>query len=162
MSESWPEVDVEEGLDIQPFDETALADFTGRVLAAVFSLEGRNLRLSVHFCSDAAMCALHEEWLGDPSSTDVMSFPLEADAPGQVQGLGADGELVVCIDHARAQARVHGNPFENEVALYLVHGALHLLGYDDHEPSDLMRMKASEARTLERLGLPVQGRHVDR
>ena len=160
MSEGWPEVDVEEGLDLDRFDEGTLTDLTDRVLAVVYAFEGRILRLSVHFCSDAAMCSLHDEWLGDPSSTDVMSFPLESEAHGDAE-LAADGELVVCIDYARAQAAVHCNPFANEVALYVVHGALHLLGHDDHDAEELVRMKESEARALAQLGLQVEGRHVD-
>ena len=160
MTGGWPAVDVEEGLDLTPFDDETLAAFTDRVLSEVFALEQEFLRLSVHFCSDAAMRTLHEEWLGDPSSTDVMSFPLESNAHGD-PGLAADGELVVCIEYARAQAIEHGNPLESEIALYLVHGALHLLGFDDHEAAELAEMKASEARALVRLGLQVQGRHVD-
>lgn len=155
MDDPWPEVDIEEGLEITPFDEATLRAHTIAVLGELFALEGRTLRLSVHFCSDAAMRALHEEWLGDDSSTDVMSFPMGETLPG-----AAEGELVVCLDHARSQARAFDNPFENEVALYLVHGALHLLGYDDHDERELTKMKRSEARVLHRLRLDVKGRHV--
>ncbi len=154
MEGKWPEVDVEDGLDLLPFTENSLATFTKRVLEGLFLLEKQSLRLSVHFCGDAAMRDLHEKWLGDSSSTDVMSFPLEG---GPV--VAAQGELLVCIDHARAQAASYGNAFEHELALYLVHGALHLMGYDDHDPVELVRMKASEARVLKQLGLAVEGRH---
>ena len=155
MDAQWPEVDIEEGLEIMPFDEATLRAHGAAVLGELFASEGRSLRLSVHFCGDPAMRALHEKWLGDDSPTDVMSFPMGETLPG-----AAEGELVVCLDYARSQARAYDNPFENEVALYLVHGALHLLGYDDHDAQELTKMKRSEARVLRRLRLDVKGRHA--
>jgi len=106
------------------------------------------LDLSVVFVDDAEIAALHGRWFDDPTPTDVISFDLGQDEPGPA------GELYVSVERARAEARARGLPLERELALYLVHGALHLCGYDDRERRERARMRAAEAAVLERLGYP--------
>ena len=62
-------------------------------------------------------------------------------------------EIVVCAAVALDEAEARGIAPEDELALYLVHGALHLQGYDDHSPGDRRRMYAREAEILQRAGL---------
>jgi probable rRNA maturation factor len=133
-----------------------VSSFVARVLAAAWQQEARSLRLSVYFCADGPMRELHWRFLGDDSATDVLSFPL---AGGVSAEQAADGELVVCVDFAVAAAAKYGNTVAAELALYLAHGALHLLGYDDHDRNAARRMRRAEKRVLDALGLSVKGRH---
>lgn len=118
-----------------------------RTLDAALSHGGRaGIQLSVVFVTDPVLARLHEEALGDPSETDVISFDL-----GE-EGGGPAGELYVSVDCARTQAAQRRVTLGRELALYLVHGALHLCGFDDHEPEDRERMRAAERTVLEGLG----------
>jgi probable rRNA maturation factor len=97
--------------------------------------------LSVVFLTDAALARLHGDFLADPTTTDVITF--EGDPLA-----GLAGEICVSADTARAFARRHGRDFAAELTLYLVHGWLHLAGYDDLLPARKRRMRAAEARAL--------------
>lgn len=124
-----------------------------RVLgAAAAALEegGRpGLELSIVFVGEAELCRLHAECLGDPEPTDVLSFDLGD------EGGGPAGELYVSVDRAREVALELGVATERELLLYVVHGVLHLCGHDDHRSRARARMRAAEARVLERLGEPL-------
>jgi len=103
------------------------------------------LGLSVVFVGDAALARLHGRWLGDRRATDVISFDL-SDEHSEV------GELYVSATCARRVAAARGVAAGRELALYLVHGALHLCGYDDRLPRARARMRRAEARVLRALG----------
>lgn len=102
--------------------------------------------LEVVVVDDATLAELHQRFLGDPSLTDVMAFDLGS------AGGGPEGEIFVSAERARAVAAVRAGDARRELALYLVHGALHLCGFDDHEPAARQRMRAAEACVLEELG----------
>jgi len=102
--------------------------------------------LSVVFVSDPVLAEMHEAHLGDPTLTDVISFDLGEDEDGPA------GELYVSVDRARVVAAERGVAFERELLLYIVHGALHLCGYDDHEDVDRERMRAAERSVMQELG----------
>jgi probable rRNA maturation factor len=102
--------------------------------------------LSVTVVSDRAIAKLHRDYLGVPGPTDVISFPLEDDLPG---GPPLLGEVVVSADTAAREARARRLPFRRELLLYIAHGALHLLGYDDHAPRDRRRMHARQEALLD-------------
>ncbi len=117
------------------------------VVEAALAHGGRpELAVAVVFVSDAELAQLHAAHLGDPSPTDVMAFDLGAD------GGGAGGELYVSVERARAEARQRDLPPERELALYVVHGCLHLCGHDDHRPGPRARMRDAERVVLTRLG----------
>lgn len=120
-----------------------------RTVSAVFRGEGtREALLRVIFTGDAAMRKLNAAWLGHRSTTDVISFPLE-------RGRGAvlEGEVYVNLDQARRQARDYGVTERSEVARLVIHGTLHLLGYDDATPALRRRMAGLEDGYLARLGV---------
>ena len=95
---------------------------------------------------DRRIAALHRQYLDVPGPTDVISFPLEDElAVGALLG-----EVVVSADTAAREARARRLPFERELLLYVAHGTLHLLGYDDHAPRDRARMHRRQERLLER------------
>jgi probable rRNA maturation factor len=96
--------------------------------------------ISVAVVDDPAIAALHEQFLDDPSPTDVLSFVLEQ-TPETLEG-----EVVASADTAAASApRYHSTP-EEELLLYIVHGTLHLVGFDDVTPPLRKRMRAAERK----------------
>ncbi|MBI5691585.1 MAG: rRNA maturation RNase YbeY [Verrucomicrobia bacterium] len=97
--------------------------------------------LSLVFLSDDALARLHGAFLDDPSTTDVITFAGHPE-------LGSAGEICVSADTAARYARAHRIDFSLELALYVVHGWLHLLGYDDLAPEKKRRMRRAEARAL--------------
>ncbi len=100
--------------------------------------------LSLVFLTDPALAQLHADFMDDPTTTDVITF--EGDAAA-----GLAGEICVSADTARAYAREHDHDFATELTLYLVHGWLHLVGFDDLQPAKKRRMRAAEARALKLL-----------
>lgn len=100
--------------------------------------------LSLVFMTDKALAQLHADFLDDPTVTDVITF--EGDAM-----LGTAGEICVSADRAAAYAKETGRDFSTELTLYLVHGWLHLAGYDDLKPHLKRRMRAAEARAMKLL-----------
>ncbi len=105
---------------------------------------------TVAFVSDRAMRSLNKRWRGKRGTTDVLSFP-----SGQEEfekGGGASlGDVVISVEQAARQAAEHGLELENEVEQLILHGLLHLCGYD-HE-LDGGEMNALELRLRRRLGI---------
>lgn len=112
----------------------------------------RTGQLSVAVVGAAAMTRLHERFMDLPGPTDVLTFDLDTDhACGHL-----DAEIVLCADVARRSIGKRGATraaCRAELALYLVHGILHLSGYDDHTAAASRRMHAREDELLTRLGL---------
>jgi probable rRNA maturation factor len=125
--------------------------------------------LSVIFVDEAAITQLNEAYLGHEGATDVLSFPIDApdlDAGGQGgrASRGPDrapldpgdvplvlGDIVICPSVAAAQAPEHAGTFDDEIALLLVHGILHVLGHDHAEPEETEVMRKRERELLEQL-----------
>jgi probable rRNA maturation factor len=101
----------------------------------------------VWLCDDAAMQDLHGRYLGDDTPTNVMSF---AQREGEFGDLEPDvlGDVVISVDTAARDAAEAGMPLEDEVTFLLLHGILHLLGYD-HEGDEADRAAEMEARESE-------------
>jgi probable rRNA maturation factor len=114
-------------------------------LATGASVLGNEAELSLVFLTDAALAQLHADFLDDPSATDVITF--EGDAAH-----GSAGEICVSVDTAARYAKEHGRKFTEELTLYLVHGWLHLAGYDDLQPAKKRVMRRAEARAMKLLG----------
>ena len=105
--------------------------------------------LSVALVGDRRMAHLHEQFMGIPGPTDVLTFPLEEDRKGRV----TSGEVVVCVPEARRRAKEHGVTVERELLLYALHGMLHLCGYDDRTDADFQTMHRKEDQILAQLGV---------
>ena len=97
--------------------------------------------LSLAFVGDRELARLHEVFLADPSPTDVITFSGDP-------ALGVAGEICVSADAARRQAGRGAGAFTRELMLYVVHGWLHLAGYDDLRPEAKRRMRRAEARAM--------------
>jgi probable rRNA maturation factor len=106
--------------------------------------------VTVAFVSDRAMRELNRMWRGKRATTDVLSFPAEQAEFEEAAG-STLGDIVISIEQAARQAKEHGLSFENEIAQLIVHGLLHLSGYD-HE-TDHGEMNRLELRLRKRLGI---------
>ena len=95
----------------------------------------RKLReIFIWLISDRRMALLHRKFLGESGPTDVMTFQ--------------HGEIFISVDTARRHARAFGNSLLRELKLYIVHGLLHLHGFDDQTPADARKMKTTEEKIL--------------
>jgi probable rRNA maturation factor len=96
-------------------------------------------KVVVALVDDKTIAEVHGRFLGDPTPTDVISFP--------------HGEIVVSAQTALRESQTRGIAPLDELVLYVVHGALHLKGHSDRSPKARARMRAAERRVLKTLGL---------
>ena len=106
-------------------------------------------RMEIAVLESEPMHAMNVEFLGHDYPTDVLAFALEDDIP---RGL-LEGNIVVCSAVAADMAPQFGWSAEDELLLYAIHGALHLVGYDDHTPEDAPLMHAKEREYLQFVGV---------
>ena len=125
-------------------DSAQLREAVGNVLADR-GIENGEISLAV--ISDDQMRVLNARYLSHDWATDVLSFVHESDD----QRL--DGEVIVSADTAQRESCRYGWRPADELLLYVIHGALHLIGYDDHNPDDLVDMRTAERRHLAHFGL---------
>lgn len=100
---------------------------------------------SIHFVDTLIMCEMHKLYFNDPTTTDCISFPLDSGAKGQFKILG---DVFVCPKTAQDYVAIHPIEVYEEVTLYVIHGLLHLMGYDDIEEEDEKKMRAAESRHM--------------
>jgi probable rRNA maturation factor len=117
--------------------------------AAVFTVEGAIPGIvSVALSSDANVALLNERFRGKAKPTNVLSFPAGAGAPE-----GQFGDLILALETVEREAQEQGIPFEHHLQHLVVHGVLHLLGYDHETTADAERMEAIEIVILSKLGV---------
>ena len=90
--------------------------------------------IEVTLVSDATIARVHRDFMDIPGATDVITF--------------AHGEIVISAETARDYAAQYGRALDEEIALYIVHGLLHLNGYEDKEPAAAARMHRLQERIL--------------
>ena len=132
-------------------DGQAVEAYLARIARAVehtLAAEGSpELDVSVTLVSDPELHELNRTYLAHDYPTDVVTFPLRE--PGDPDPLL--GEVVISADRAREEADGRGIPFVEELCRYAVHGALHLVGYDDQAPDDHTAMHARQEELLREL-----------
>lgn len=106
--------------------------------------------VTVAFVSDRMMRELNRMWRHKRGTTDVLSFPAGQDEFEKAEGATL-GDVVISVEQAARQAEAHGLEFEEEVSQLILHGLLHLCGYD-HE-TDEGEMNRLEMRLRRRLGI---------
>lgn len=112
--------------------------------------------LRVKAVNDPEMAAAHEEFAGVPGTTDVLTFDLGCEAldgADPAGGVVLDTDILVCLDEATRQGTARGHLPRRELLLYVVHGVLHCMGHDDHDPEASRRMHAEEDRVLSHIGV---------
>ena len=128
----------------------ALASLLAEAHSAV-STFGRGGEVRVRLVSDAEMAAAHLKFSKIPGTTDVLTFDLSEGTTAQ--GEPFDVDILACVDEARRQAAPRSLPVERELLLYILHGALHCLGFDDHDDAAFELMHAEEDRILTAIGI---------
>ncbi len=109
---------------------------------------------SIFFVTDEQMAGYNERFLQREGPTDVLAFPLEELVPGRAPVVAADGppltvgDVFIAPNHVRTQAADRGGRFEQEMELMVVHGLLHLLGYDHQDDEEAETMESRERRLL--------------
>jgi probable rRNA maturation factor len=119
---------------------------------AVAVLEGEDVKeaeVGLAFVDNPTIHQLNKRYLQHDEPTDVLSFPLTEPNSRRLAG-----ELVIGVEVAKAQAGIRGHPVQAELALYVIHGLLHLCGYDDDTLAGAAAMHQRERLYLRRLGLP--------
>jgi probable rRNA maturation factor len=128
---------------------------------------GADVEMSLMFVDEPTIAELNERFLGADGPTDVLAFPMDEELPpagrqpdqgGRGPGAPADpgdppallGDVVVCPAIASRQAVAHGVGSDDELALLVVHGVLHLLDYDHAEPDETKVMRRREQELLSR------------
>lgn len=129
----------------------SLADLASRALA---SLPNQG-QVRVCVVDDQRMSAAHEKFSDITGTTDVLTFDLapRTNQPDSFDTKVLDTDLTVCIDEANRQAAIHNHPVEHELLLYIIHGTLHCLGYDDHDQGQYQRMHNKEDELLTNIGI---------
>lgn len=125
----------------------------------MISFEGHRYdEAAVYFVEKSEICALHKKYFADPSPTDCISFPMnDGNDPFEYRLLG---EVFVCPEVGMEYVDKEGGDYFAEMTLYIVHGLLHLLGYDDLESKMRARMRLAEKRHmghLQELGIMLSG-----
>jgi probable rRNA maturation factor len=140
-------VDIDDRQSNLPISHETLQD----LVQAVVAFEGQNYdEVGIHFVEKDEISRLHAQFFQDPSPTDCISFPIDntTSSNGEFRLMG---DVFVCpqvaVDYAAAN---QGNPYE-EVTLYVIHGLLHLMGYNDIEDSEIEAMRVAEKRHMQHL-----------
>jgi probable rRNA maturation factor len=116
------------------------------------ALQGEGItdaEISLAFVDNLTIHRLNQRYLQHDEPTDVLSFPLS-----EAKAARLSGELIIGVEVAREQAQRRGHEEQAELALYVIHGLLHLCGYDDHTALGAARMRTKERHYLQELGLP--------
>lgn len=133
-----PRVELSAYVGLEKLTQERVAELLQRAWLLFDGPEGA--LIEVVWMAQAEHCELHARFLDDPSPTDVMAFPYGDE--------DLFGEILVNLDMAAEQAGARHLPIQGEVELYVVHGALHLLGFEDHDDTTRAAMRAAETRVL--------------
>ena len=142
-------------------DEPAIGaidvDRWARLVSSVLAAEGvaGPGELNVVFVGDDEIAELNVEHLGHEGPTDVLSFPIDGADELELGEVRLVGDILVSPATAARNAPEHAGSFEDEIALLVVHGTLHLLGHDHAEPGERDRMWARERELLAELHGPL-------
>jgi probable rRNA maturation factor len=127
----------QEDLNFQLGDEARISAWLQEVIRAE---EGHPGEVNVIFCSDPFLLDLNQRYLQHDTLTDIITFPQE--------GAAVSGDLYISIDRVRDNAATFEVPFDQELSRVMVHGVLHLCGYDDGSPEEKAAMRAQEDHYL--------------
>lgn len=120
-----------------------------KIVSAVIKHEGHTCdEVAIYFVDTKTICKLHEDFFDDPTATDCISFPLDDEDDDMPINYKILGEVFVCPETAINYVAKNGaDPF-HETILYVVHGLLHLMGYDDIDSKDRSLMRKAEKKHM--------------
>ena len=127
-----------------------LVDLSAAAAVAACDLECGNTELSILMTDDAEMAELNREWRGGNGATNVLSFPGDLGGPGSF----LLGDVVLAFETIVAEATEADISLADHLTHLVVHGVLHLLGYDHKTDAEADKMEALEREILQSLGIP--------
>lgn len=143
-----------------------LANRAARGALAERGLSGAGFEISLLGCDDARIATLNADFRGKPQPTNVLSWPSEERLatedggdpdpvePGDTEMPEELGDIAIAFETCTREAADQGKPVEDHVTHLLVHGVLHLLGFDHVREQDAALMESTEARILAKMGIP--------
>src|SRR5262245_46571266 len=132
--------------EVVPLDYAKLRETVRVVLEAEGIAEAQ---ISLAFVDNPTIHRLNKQFLNHDEPTDVLSFPMSGPKAKTLEG-----ELVIGAEVAKTQAAERGHDVAAELGLYVIHGLLHLCGYDDHDEDETKQMRERERHYLRALGYP--------
>ncbi len=139
-------------IDTNPSLQTDLtAEIIERAVQAVLTHQSTDGDLTIVLTDDAQLHELNRDYLGIDAPTDVLSFPASETDPETARRYL--GDILISVPRAEEQAHAAGQTPEAEVQLLVVHGTLHLLGYDHAGDDDKTRMWKAQTEILEGIGV---------
>ncbi len=150
-------------IEAEAWDEKALTGWAERASDATLQHLGLNpwtFEIVLLACDDARITELNGDFRDKPTATNVLSWPSDeraAEMPGGVPTLPEDeelGDIAIAYETCAREAKAQGKDFETHVIHLLVHGTLHLLGYDHISDEDAALMEGLEVEILGKLGIP--------
>lgn len=145
------EVEDDAWLALSGLEALAIASIDAALAGA--GVTDRNLVVAALFTDDASIAAINAEWRGKDKPTNVLSFPTPDDMPvpdGEPRPLG---DLVLAHGVITREAEEQGKTLRDHTAHLIVHGTLHLLGFDHEDDEEAEEMEALETRILKGLGI---------
>ncbi|MBL4809721.1 MAG: rRNA maturation RNase YbeY, partial [Phycisphaerales bacterium] len=122
--------------------------------AAVYSQLSATGSVRAKIVNDQQMSKAHKKFSNIDGTTDVLTFDLNPMNPSNnFEHKVLDTDLIICIDQATRQAELHNHSPAHELLLYIIHGTLHCLGYDDHTDKDFKTMHNKEDQLLTAAGI---------
>lgn len=118
---------------------------------SITTVLGINRLVAVQLVDSLEMVRLNTSFRGCPENTDVLTFPSGLDDPLPL------GDIAICVPYAIDQSSVRKVPLDNELTALIVHGCLHLLGYDDIFDEDRIAMQQKMNEVGEQIGIPIEG-----
>jgi len=110
----------------------------------------KEARLSIAFISDSRIKRLNHLYRGKKRPTDVLAFSMR-EGKRLKKDSSILGDIAISVDRARKQAKRFNSTFKREIYLYIIHGILHLTGYDDEKAASGRSMRRKETEILDRL-----------
>lgn len=123
------------------------------VISIVLDAGFEHGEVSIAIVDDDSIHVLNRKHLQHDYPTDVLSFVFDSEDT-------LEGEIIVSADTAIRNSQDYKWPAINELLLYVVHGTLHLVGYDDHSPEDCRAMREQEVQYMKRIGIELPRKHL--
>lgn len=138
-----------------PYEDLIKEDWIFHVSSTALEHEqgGNEVETTIVLTGDETLKTLNAQHLGIDAPTDVLSFPADEFDPDQQ--MPYIGDVIISVPQAKQQAKAAGHPLENEISLLIVHGILHLLGYDHDSEERKALMWKKQAEILNNLGIHI-------
>lgn len=131
-----------------------LKSLTEKAVDAALTASARKKEVTILFTNNVVLKTLNNDWRGKNKPTNVLSFPAPKDLKvphGEAKPLG---DIALAFETVAKEAEASGKSLKSHTTHLIVHGVLHLLGYDHEGDADATKMEAKEIRILKKLGLP--------